>query len=106
MLGDRVTERTPLAREQRPDLGVEIVDCNEVLEQLGDFLDEGARAELCRAIEAHLSRCRDCQLSVDTVRKTITLYQSDRDLQLPAAFSSRLQMALAREYGEEANSAR
>jgi predicted anti-sigma-YlaC factor YlaD len=74
------------------------VDCNEVLEQLADYLDDNAREELCKTIEAHLSRCRDCRLEVDTVRKTIVLYQVDREVQLPQGAFAQLEQALASEY--------
>ena len=81
-----------------PDRGVREVDCNEVLEQLADYLDDDAREELCRAIEAHLSRCRDCRVEVDTVRKTIVLYQVDQEVPLPPTVSAGLQAALSKEY--------
>ena len=35
------------------------MNCQELLEQLGDYLDEEARQELCREIEEHLERCND-----------------------------------------------
>ena len=53
------------------------MDCTEVLEQLSDYLDAEARAELCRQIDAHLARCSRCQVHVDTVRKTILLYHNE-----------------------------
>lgn len=74
------------------------MDCNEVLEQLSDFLDVDARAELCRAIEQHLTQCRDCRFYVDSVKKTIVLYQADREVDVPVTVSAKLQAALAREY--------
>jgi len=74
------------------------VNCDETLEQLAEYLDEDAREELCRAIEQHLSQCRDCQLFVDTVKKTIVLYHSDRHIEVPASVGSRLDAALAEEY--------
>lgn len=74
------------------------VNCNEVLEQLGDYLDEDARAELCREIEDHLHQCHDCQVYVDTVKKTIMLYQSDRSVQIPVNVGSKLAALMAREY--------
>jgi predicted anti-sigma-YlaC factor YlaD len=77
------------------------VDCNEVLEQLADYLDEGAREDLCRAIEEHLGRCSDCHLYVDSIRKTIVLYQSDRVLEMPAAVATKLEAALARAYRDD-----
>lgn len=72
--------------------------CEEVLEQLSDYLDEDARAELCEAIEQHLSRCHDCQVEVDTIKKTILLYQADRFVEMPATVSTRLGSALAAAY--------
>jgi len=77
------------------------MDCEKVLEQLSEFLDHDAREELCRAIEKHLEQCRDCQLYVDSVRKTIILYQNDKRIEVPMQVSKRLQAAMAREYGEE-----
>ena len=74
------------------------MDCNEVLEQLSEFLDESARAELCRAIEQHLSQCHGCRFYVDSVKKTIVLYQSDREVAVPVAVSAQLRAALVREY--------
>lgn len=75
------------------------MDCSEVLEQLADYLDPDARQELCRAIEQHLATCQGCRVEVDTVRKTIVLYQANREIQVPATVQSRLDAALAQEYG-------
>ena len=80
------------------------MNCDEVLEQLADYLDEDARAELCRAIEAHLSRCHDCRVEVDTVRKTIVLYQSERNAAVPTPAMAGLEAALAKEYGRGGDS--
>lgn len=82
------------------------MECNDVLDQLADYLDEDARAELCRVIEEHLSSCTDCQVFVDSVKKTIVLYQADdrsRKVEMPVRATERLSAALAREYqrGEE-----
>jgi predicted anti-sigma-YlaC factor YlaD len=75
-------------------------DCDSVLNQLSDFIDEDAREELCQAILEHLSRCPDCRVKVDTLRKTIVLYQgSGRDAtELPMRASAELTAALHREY--------
>ena len=74
------------------------VHCDEVLNQLSEYVDEEARAELCRAIEAHLARCRGCKIEVDTVRKTIMIYRIDGPAETPVRVSAALQIALAREY--------
>jgi hypothetical protein len=74
-----------------------------VKEQLGDYLDKEMLAELCREIDAHLKHCRDCTVEVDTIRKTIVLYQADsnRSLEVPLRVTHRLEQALAKEYGKE-----
>ena len=46
------------------------INCQELLDSLADYLDEDAQAELCRNIEEHLNACHDCQVYVDTVKKT------------------------------------
>jgi predicted anti-sigma-YlaC factor YlaD len=81
------------------------VDCSEILDQLADYLDEDAREELCRAIEAHLERCHDCRVEVDTVRKTIVLYQNERHVPVPSTATARLMAALSNEYGSGGSSA-
>jgi predicted anti-sigma-YlaC factor YlaD len=77
---------------------VDKLSCAEVLEQLADYLDQDARAELCRQIEAHLTGCHDCQLYVDTVKKTIVLYQADREIKMPVHLTDRLRTAMEQEY--------
>jgi hypothetical protein len=76
------------------------VDCNDVLGQLADFLDVDAREELCRDIEAHMARCRDCTVEVDTIKKTIVLYQAEsgRSFEVPIRVTQRLEEVLAKEY--------
>lgn len=74
------------------------MNCNEVLQELGDYLDEDQRNELCRQIDAHLHQCKDCRFYVDTVKKTIVLYQADQSVELPVIVSSKLAAAMAQEY--------
>lgn len=74
------------------------MDCSEVLEQLGEYLDEEAREDICKAIQSHLERCDDCRIEVDTIKKTILLYQNDEPVDMPMTVRSSLQAALAKEY--------
>jgi len=77
------------------------VDCQEVLDQLADYLDDEARADLTRAIEQHLGHCRDCRVEVDTLRQTVILYHSadkSRIAQIPVRVSQELSAVLASEY--------
>lgn len=77
---------------------MERFNCDSVLEQLSDYLDADARSELCQAIEEHMSRCRDCQVLVDSVKKTIVLYQAGSSIELPIRTTAQLSAAMAREY--------
>jgi predicted anti-sigma-YlaC factor YlaD len=77
------------------------IECDEVLDQLSEYIDEETRAELCDAIREHLARCQDCQIKVDTVKKTIVLYQKNAAIELPVRVSAKLSAALAREYGND-----
>lgn len=50
--------------------------CHDLLGSLSDYIDGVAEGELCAAIERHLAGCEDCRIVVDSLRKTITLYQT------------------------------
>jgi anti-sigma factor RsiW len=64
--------------------------CPELLDQLSDYIDGELDAAFCAEIESHLSECSDCRIMVDTLRKTITLYRTGSDRDLPADVQSRL----------------
>ena len=74
------------------------MDCTEVMEQLSEYLDQNVRDELRKAVDEHLHSCHDCSYYVDTVRKTVVLYQADRRIEVPMKVTARLHAALAAEY--------
>jgi len=76
------------------------VDCNEVRDKLGDYLDKEMLDQLCHELEGHLKRCRDCTVEVDTIKKTIVLYQAEsgRSFEVPIRVTQRLEEVLAKEY--------
>ena len=74
-------------------------DCEQLADHLAEYLDADKRSELCRAIEEHMRHCHDCQVQVDSVKKTIILYQADpRKTEIPVTVSSKLRAALSRAY--------
>jgi predicted anti-sigma-YlaC factor YlaD len=87
-----------IAKNPRASFKRGIVDCTEVMERLSDYLDVDVRAELRKAVDEHLSACRDCSFYVDTVRKTVVLYQADLRMEVPMKATARLHAALAAEY--------
>ncbi len=64
--------------------------CDELRPALPDYLDGVAREDICRAIEAHLAGCPECQVQVDTLKKTITLYRAAPSEPVPGDVHQRL----------------
>lgn len=50
--------------------------CHDLLDSLSDYVDGSLGEQLCAEIERHLENCTDCQVVVDTLRKTIYLYHA------------------------------
>ena len=68
--------------------------CAHLLEGLSPYLDGEASAALCAEIEQHLAGCENCRAVVDTLRKTITLYHTLPQPDLPAGMRERLYRTL------------
>lgn len=66
--------------------------CTQLLGYLSEYLDEELEDEkLCADIESHLENCGNCQVVVDTLKKTISLYRTSADrTTLPAEVRQRL----------------
>jgi anti-sigma factor RsiW len=64
--------------------------CESLLGSLSDYVDGTARAELCREIERHLADCDNCRIVVDTLKKTVSLYQTTSAKEIPADVRERL----------------
>jgi anti-sigma factor RsiW len=68
--------------------------CHHLLDDLSDFLDGEASEEICTEIERHLADCDNCQVMVDTLRKTILLYQELPKPPIPDRARDRLYQTL------------
>jgi anti-sigma factor RsiW len=66
--------------------------CQDMLGSLSDYVDGTLKAEICAEIERHLVGCTNCRVVVNTLRKTIELYQQDGELaaELPMHVRERL----------------
>ena len=51
-------------------------DCLQLLDSLSGYLDGEISQELCDEIELHMKDCENCRIVVDTLGKTISLYQT------------------------------
>lgn len=77
--------------------------CDELLAALNEYVDgtlDLSRAE-CERFAAHLADCNPCQVVVDNIRGTISLYKAGEDFPLPAALQSRLGQALRAKWAEK-----
>ena len=75
------------------------MNCKGLIREISDYLDGELAVETLTEIEIHLQRCKDCQLIVDTTRKTIEIYYSAQPLPLPNDVRERLHQALIKRLG-------
>ena len=68
--------------------------CEELLERLNEYVDGGVEPGICKDFEHHLAGCNPCQVVVDTIRGTITLYRDGAPVELPVGFRDRLHRAV------------
>jgi anti-sigma factor RsiW len=67
--------------------------CDDLLALLNDYVDGDVAAGLCADLERHLAGCNPCQVVVDNIRQTITLYKAGQPFELPVGLHERLQAA-------------
>jgi anti-sigma factor RsiW len=49
--------------------------CQQLLDSLSDYIDGELPDDLCARLELHLEDCQNCKIVVDSLRKTVYLYQ-------------------------------
>ena len=70
------------------------MNCDELLKALNDYVDGTIEPGICEAFERHLAGCNPCQIVVDNIRKTITLYKAGEPYALPPECARRLRSML------------
>ena len=76
------------------------MNCSELLALLNEYVDGTVDPSICEEFKQHMAGCSPCQVVVDNIRKTITLYKEGQPYELPVAFQSRLHAALQRKWKE------
>ena len=71
-----------------------MVTCKQLLDELHDFLDDSLDGMTRAELEQHLGKCPNCQVIVDTTRKTIRVFKGLEPCQIPHEVESRLLAAL------------
>jgi len=70
--------------------------CSQLLGSLSDYIDGDLQAELCAEIEEHVKDCDNCRIVVNTLKKTIELYEqtSNQPSELPEKVREKLFLKL------------
>ena len=75
--------------------------CEELLANLSDYVDGAVDPAICAEFEKHLSGCNPCQVVVDNIRKTISIYKEGKRYELPIGFRQRLHAELRRRWKDK-----
>lgn len=70
------------------------MQCDELLKALNEYVDGNLDPAICDEFQQHLAGCNPCQVVVDNIRQTITLYKSGQRYDLPADLHGRLRQRL------------
>ena len=74
--------------------------CAELLATLNDYVEGTVDPAICEDFERHMAGCNPCQVVVDNIRQTITLYKEGKPYELPVEFRQRLHSALRQRWTE------
>lgn len=66
------------------------MDCKEVLANMSCYIDGDGSAELRKALEAHIARCRRCHVVFDTTGQMLKIVSDVAPFEVPLAVSARL----------------
>ena len=75
--------------------------CEELLKALNDYVDGVQLTEICEEFSQHLTGCSPCQVVVDNIRQTISLYQSGKTYPMPLSFQEKLHHSLKSRWEEK-----
>jgi hypothetical protein len=81
-----------------------LVTCKQFLQELNDYLDPNVDAEIKVHLAAHVNKCPNCFVIVDTTLKTLQVYKGMEPQEIPEAVESRLWKALERKMADRPKS--
>lgn len=67
-----------------------LLTCKDFIDALNDFLDETADADLREQVEAHISKCPNCWVVLNTTQKTLKVFRGYEHQELPEDVHTRL----------------
>ncbi len=72
----------------------EQMKCEELLKAMNEYVDGQLDPAICEEFEQHLAGCNPCQIVIDNIRKTITLYKAGQPYEIPDEIRNRLRQTL------------
>jgi anti-sigma factor RsiW len=79
---------------------MQMMECEQVLANMSCYVDGDGSAELRRALEEHIARCRRCRVIFDTTTKTLKFVSDAEPFEVPLAVSARLYVRLEKMLSE------
>lgn len=71
-----------------------MIDCNQIMAQLSDYLDGEVSAHTRQMVEVHLAKCRRCSLVYNTTRWTLRIITECGAFAIPVSAGTRLHVRL------------
>jgi predicted anti-sigma-YlaC factor YlaD len=71
-----------------------MIDCNQIIAQLSDYLDGEVSPEMKQVVESHLAKCHRCSIVYSTTRQTLKIVTECGAFAIPAAVGTRLHSRL------------
>jgi anti-sigma factor RsiW len=68
--------------------------CEDLFKALNEYVDGEVDPTICDEFQEHLAGCNPCQVVVDNIRNTISLYRSGKPYDMPVEFHERLRRHL------------
>ncbi len=81
-----------------------MVTCKQFLQELNDYLDPNVDAALKANLEAHVNKCPNCFVIVDTTLKTLQVYKGMEAKTIPEDVEARLWKAIELKMAERGKS--
>jgi hypothetical protein len=67
-----------------------VYSCEDVLSELGNYLDDEVAADVLRELESHMTDCKTCTAIYDSARKTLKIITDSSSFELPQNLSEPL----------------
>ena len=77
------------------------MNCDDLLRALNEYVDGEVDSSICQEFKKHLDECDPCQIVVDNIRQTITLYRDGQPYPMPQEFHDRLCSLLKAKWKEK-----